>query len=416
MNRDNRVGLIGVALLTFGLYVLFVYLLFVFNTYGPATIFLILGFSVAAAILLSILFLPKFSLVTSSAMPGQVLSHIAYQLRRRGFRVEEISNHATIRLGSTVAVRIHARRSLAGSRVSYQGFATPAGWGTLVTLIVIPEAAPAGVAAILYVFWKFRRFARDVVLPLVREAESGAPPGREDETRALLLSGLSEGHRLAAEAYEALRSAYTDSVVLAGVTGFLAWAVVLVVLVLLPFLLVLPGGWFSMIAVAAAVGIGTAAFLVLLIRRKIGGQMALCRSWSDRLRDALSREAIRAPVEAAEPSAVELLLDASRQIPSWLEGRRRAGLSADQAADWMVFVAALASGYAFFYGILRLLQGGLLDGSLEVLAGVGLGCLAYGLWAHWKRKRDEAIARTREEWHRRIDALQSRLDHFLQDL
>lgn len=416
MNRDDRVGFVEAALLTFGLYLLFVYLLFALNTYSPATIFLVLGFSVAAAILLSSLFLPRFSLVTSSALPGPVLSYIAYQLRRRGFRVEEVSNYATIRLGSTVAVRVHVRRSLSGSRVSYQAFATPAGWGTLVTLIVIPWAAPAGVAGILYAFRKSRRFARDMVIPLVSEAESAAPFRPEDETLALLLSGLSEGHRLAAEAYEALRSAYADSVTLAAVTGFLAWAVVFVVFAMVPSLAGFPGGLLLGMSVAVAVGMGTAAGLILLTQRKIGVQMTRCRSWSDRLRDALSREAVRAPPESAESSAIELLLEASRQIPSWLEGRRRAGLSADQAADWIVFVVSLAAGYAMLYGFHRLSQAGLLDGSLELLSGVGLGCVAYGLWAHWKRKRDEALARTRTEWRRRIDALQSRLDHFLQGL
>ncbi len=89
MNRDDLIGFAEGAVLTSVLYALFVYLLFFFNTYPPSLIVLVLTFSVVATVLLSGLFLPKFSFATSSVRPEQILAQVSYQLRRKGFRVED---------------------------------------------------------------------------------------------------------------------------------------------------------------------------------------------------------------------------------------------------------------------------------------------------------------------------------------
>ena len=413
-DRDDAIGLAEAALVGFGAYVLFGILLFALATYPPGFILMIFGFCVAAVAVLSCLFLPRFSLTVSTADAGQVLSYVAYQLRRRGFRVEETSGLATVRLGSTVAVRIRARPSLRGSKVSYQTYATPAGWGTLITLIVLIWGAPASFGAILYVFRKARKFARDVVVLLVRGSES-ASPAPEDEVRTMLVSSLSEGHRLASEAYEALRSSYTDSVALVGVTAGLAWGVVFVVLLFLPRFV---GGWIGAAGVGIIAGVITGLGLYAQLRRTTGRRLRTLRGWSGRLRDAFSREAVQAQSEAPEPSSIELLLEASRQIPTWLQAKRRAGLSADQAADWVVFILSLAAFWTAWAAVAQLLTPTppFLLVSLEFTATIVLAVAGYVVWGRWKRKRDEALVRAQAEWRRRIDALQAKLDGLFQDL
>lgn len=409
-------GLTESAIVTVGLYALLVVLFIAFSSSGPGLIFLPLGFAVAATILLAGLFLPAFPLVDSPAQPERVLARVAYEIRRTGLQVEEGRDSLTIRLGKTVAVRIRARHSPTGSRVRYQAYATPAGWGTLITLIVIVWGAPAGMGAQLYAARKARAYARDVVASLVRGSESATPSRPEEETRVLLISGLSEGHRLAAEAYESLRSAYGDWLVLAGFTGFLVWGVVFAALIAMPPLRPFSMDLQGILAASAATGTVTAAALLALVRRRVRPQLIRSRSWSDRLHEALSRETGRIPPDIAQPSSVEILLDASSQIPSWMEARRRAGLSGNQAADWVVFIVSVWAAWSLVFGVSELVGGSLLNAFLGLAGGLGLVFVAFLLWARWKRQRDAAIARTREEWHRRMEALQSGFHRFLEDL
>ena len=383
-------------------------------TYPPGFFLLIVGFGVAAAAVLLCLLLLKWPLATSTADAGRVLSHIAYQLRRRGLRVEETSDLATIRLGSTVALRIHSRRSLAGSEISWQAYATPAGWGTLITLVVLVWGAPASLGAILYVFRKARKFAHDAVIPLVREAESSGPP-HEDDVRRMLISGLSEAHRLASEAYEALRSAYTDSVALVGITAGLAWSILFVVVLFVP---PFAGDWIAAAGIGVVAGVLTGLGLYAQWRRTMGRRLQTLHAWSARLREALSRETAQPEAAAPESCSVELLLEASRQIPSWLRAKRQAGLSADQVVDWAVFILSIAAFWTGWAALTQMLSSvpSFLVVISEFTAAVVLVFAAYAVWAHWKRKRDEALVRTRAEWRRRTDALQEKLDAFLQDL
>lgn len=414
MDRDDTIGLVQAGLVAFLAYMLFAIFLLALATYAPGFFLLVIGFSVAAAAVLLGLFLPKFSLATSTADAGRVLSHIAYQFRRRELRVEETSDSATIRLGSTVALRVHVRRSLTGSRIAWQAYATPAGWGTLATLIVLVWGAPASLGVILYVFRKGRRFARDVVIPLVRESESAALP-REDEVRTMLISGLSEGHRLASESYEALRSSYTDSVAIVGVTAGLVWSTVFVVLLLTP---PLAGDWMGAAGVGIVAGVLTGLGLYIELRRRTARRLHTLRAWSVRLREALSRETTQAELAAPELSSVELLLEASRQIPTWLQARRRVGLSADQVADWIVFILSLAAFWTGWTAVAQLFTPAppFLIVILEFAATVILAVAAYLIWGRWKKKRDEALARTQAEWGRRINALQAKLDGFFEEL
>ncbi len=415
MDRDDAIGVAEAALVGFGAYVLLVVLLLsALATYPPALLLLLVSFSAAATVVLSCFFLPTFSLAMSTVDAERVLSHAAYELRRRGLRVEETPGLATVRLGSSTAVRIRVQPSSRGSRISYQAYATPTGWGTLITLIVLVWGAPASLGAILYVFRKARNFARGVVVPLVREAES-APHPPEDEVRTMLLSGLSEGHRLASEAYEALHSSYMDAAALVGVTAGLVGGVVFVVLLLVP---PFAGDWIGAAAVGIAGGVLTGVALYAGLRRTTGRRLRLLRLWSNRLREALTQEAALAESTAPEACSVELLLQASEQIPTWLQAKRQAGLSADQAADWVVFALSLAAFWTGWAAVTQLISPAppFLAVVLELAATPVLGVSAYLLWRHWKRKRDEALARTRAEWRQRIDALQAKLDGFLQDL
>jgi hypothetical protein len=106
----------------------------------------------------------------------------------------------------------------------------------------------------------------------------------------------------------------------------------------------------------------------------------------------------------------------SEQIPTWLRMRRRAGLSGDQAAAWMVFILSFLAFWVLWLAFDLAFMGAFLYALLAGLGGVGMAVAAYVYWTRWREKQEEAVERTLGEWRQRTESLRSRLDRFLQDL
>src|SRR3989442_2488813 len=91
----------------------------------------------------------------------------------------------------------------------------------------------------------------------------------------------------------------------------------------------------STAAVAAA-----AIPLGILIRVRLRPNVLLHRAHAERLRAAMARASAPGAPEGSEPSAFELLMDASVEVPSWIQVSRRGGLNRDPAAGALILVAA----------------------------------------------------------------------------
>ncbi len=370
---------------------------------------------IAVTIVFAFLFLPWRPVARSPLPPGALQKHLVYRLRREALRVEESPDGTKVRLGSMAALRFRVVPVSGGSELRYQAYATPSGWGTLITLIVLVWTSPIGVAVVVYVERKAQRFARDRLGVLVTAADS-LPPPPADDIRVLLVHGLSEGHRLASDAYEAQRSALGDSVALVAVAGLLVWVVALLGLsVGLPPM----SPWretVPLLGLAALIGVVVTGVLEWAVWRHARPRLLASRGWAERLRLALVRETSREPPAPAEPSSVELLMRLSEQIPTWLRMRRWAGLSGDQAAGWIVFLLSFGAFWilllAFDFAFMEAFLYALLAGLAGTAAAVG----AYVYWARWRAKQEETIRRTLDEWRQRTESLRSRLDRFLQDL
>lgn len=370
---------------------------------------------VAATVVFAFLFLPWRQVAQSPLPPEALQKHLVFQLRREGFRVEEGPEGTKVRLGSVAALRFRISPTSGGSELRWQAYATSSGWGTLITLIVLVWTAVIGVVAMIYVEHKARRFARDRLSALVTAADS-LPPPPADDIRVLLVHGLSEGHRLASEAYEAQRSNLGDAVALVAVAGLAVWA-----LAFLGLFLGLPidSPWregASLLELATVIGVGVTVVSEWAVWRHTRPRLRASRDWAERLRLALVRETSRGPPAPAEPSSVELLMGLSDQIPTWLHVRRWAGLSGDQAAGWMLFMLSFGAFSVFWIAADLAFLGAFLYALLAALGGAGLAFGAYVYWARWRERQEQTIGRTLDEWRQRTESLRSRLDRFLQDL
>ncbi len=377
--------------------------------------FFLFGALIAATVVFAFLFLPWRRVARSPLPPDALQRHLVYQLRREGLRVEESPEGTKVRLGSIAALRFRIVPDAGGSEVRYQTYATSSGWGTLITLLVLVWTSLVGMAAVVLVEHKARRFARSRLAGLVTAVDS-LPPPPADDVRVLLVHSLSEGHRLASDAYEAQRSDLGDTMAVVAVAGLAIWAVALIGLF---FGLPPESPWHQgagPFGLAAAIGAGVTLGLEWLVWRRARPRIVAARGWADRLRVALVRETSRQAPGPAEPSSVELLLKLSEQIPTWLRMRRWAGLSGDQAAGWVVFILSLVAFWVFWLAADFALAGGLLFALPAALCGIGLAVAAYVYWARWREKQEETIKRTLAEWRRRADSLRSRFDQFLQDL
>ncbi len=164
--------------------------------------FFLFGALIAATVVFAILFLPWRPVARSPLPPDSLQKHLVYQLRREGFRVEESAEGTKVRLGSIAALRFRILPDAGGSEVRWQTYATSSGWGTLITLIVLVWTSLVGIVAVVLVEHKARRFARDRLAALVTAVDS-LPPPPADDIRVMLVHSLSEGHRLASDAYDA---------------------------------------------------------------------------------------------------------------------------------------------------------------------------------------------------------------------
>ncbi len=377
--------------------------------------FFLFGALIAATVVFAILFLPWRRVARSPLPPESLQKHLVYELRREGLRVEESPEGTKVRLGSIAALRFRIVPDAGGSEVRYQTYATSSGWGTLITLIVLVWTSLIGVVAVILVEHKARRFARDRLAALVTAVDS-LPPPPADDIRVLLVHSLSEGQRVASEAYEFQRSDLGDWMAIVAVSGLAVWALALLALF---FGLPSENPWRSgapLFGLATFIGIGVTLSLEWAVWRHARSRILAARGWAERLRLALDREASRRAPMPAEPSSVELLLGLSEQIPTWLRLRRRAGLSADQAASWVVFALSFGAFWVLWLAVSFALAGGFLFALVAGVAGTGLGVAAYIYWARWRQKQEETIERTLLEWRQRAESLQSRFDRFLQDL
>lgn len=369
----------------------------------------------AAALLVAGLFLPRHRLGSVRASPDEALADLGHRLRLAQYRVAEAPGLLTVRIGRLSAIEIRAKRGVDGSEILYEAYATSSGWSVILILLFLGWTSFLVIPLSLYLFVQVWLFARHRVAPLLRPEGRLREPRPRDDVREALVEGLAEGHRLAAEAYEAERSSYQDAVALllfgAIVVGFLAFVGFLV--------WSSEPDWSSRLTASILLaGLFASAFAVsigLLIRRRYRPRLLRYRSWVDRLRTGLAREAALSEAPEVGPSTFELLAEASREVPTWLAVTRRSWHG--RPADQLLIFALGGVAFSLFAAAFVMAQTeGVLLGLWPGLGGFALAAAAYVLYRRSQLEQARATTRELSTWDQRWQGVRTKMERYLRDL
>lgn len=378
-------------------------------------VLLFFGAEAAAVVVLGILFLPKFPVREVHATPEASLAFLARHFRFAGQRVSEVPGTLTVRIGSFSAVRITARPTATGSDIRYHAYATPSGWGTIIIFILLGWTAFLGLALAIYGFLRVLSFVASRLIPAVPvDGELPvAPP--EDETRAVLLEALSEAHRVAAEAHEAIRSTYWDfqSIVIGG--AIIAWLIL--------FVVIFPGlpepdfarRVMTGFALAGAYTVTYASVFAWGVRRRFRPRVVAYRDRAVELERTFSREVARTHPTGGESSSFEILAEASKEVPVWIEATRRPRLSREPAAGVLIVMVVFIT-YSLISGALAFAYFDPLVAFLLAAGGAALVAATIWLYRKWRRRWDTETVRILDVWKQRFAEVRARMDRYLEDL
>ncbi len=347
--------------------------------------------------------------------PDRALAGIAHALRASLYRVTAERESVTVRIDFISAVKVTARPSGDGADVYVQPYATPAGWGAIIILFWLWSLPLLTLPIVLFFLMRAREFARDRIASLTSLGGQLAAPSDPTEVRALLIDGLSEGHRLASEAYEAERSRYHDSLLLAMMGGIVVWGLVFIV----AFTSSGEAVYGRQIEISSLIAFPTGAvamaLAVLAVRRARRPRLIRLKGWADRLREALAVEVGLSARSESLPSSFELLSEASLQLPEWFVSLRRGGLSREPGTWLLITLAGMgavslfAAAATYALVVPRLAAGPALVGFLLVAG-------SYILYRRWRTRLDSERDRALSDWNRRLGSARSSMDQFLRDL
>ena len=369
----------------------------------------------APLVLFAAAFLWKGRIGHVAAPPDRALAGIAYALRMSMHRVEERSGSLTVRLGSSTAVKVIARPSGDGADLFYQPYATPAGWSILMILFFLWTFAIISVPIVLYIFVRSWEFVRFQIAPFTAPGAMPPVPPIPTEVQALLIASLSEGHRLASEAYEAEQSTYHDFMIMAVVCGIAAWGLIFI----WAFTSSADPDFGRRIGDANILSLtaGTVVAIIvgLAIRAGLRPRLLLLKGWADRLWGALATEVGWATRGESAPSTFELLSEASRELPRWFRSFRRGGLSREPGTWVVIFAVGIWAAFLFFGAASFALSAPFLAAGLA-LGGLLLALACYYLYQGWRTRLDSEEERLRSDWDHRLGTARESMERFFKDL
>src|SRR5437016_2410562 len=367
---------------------------------------------------LAAVFLREVDLPVGGRSPAEVREALAAVLGTSAMVRAPREDLVTARLNALAAIRFRTRVTDQGTVLSYQVWMTRAGWALLAALVLSLVGSVVALAAGLVLVWRGSKFVKSVGTSLAQQLQAVSPEPARDEVHALLVGGLSTTLRMAREAYEAQRKAYTDSLLTTAIAAFTAWTALLVGLfIALNGFNLVTGRWEVPIAGATVTTLFFGILFLVSLRRRYVPRLARYRKWTERLADSMGVQLARAPPESGQANTFELLVSASEQVPDWLDAQRRAGLSGDPKMAFLILLLTLFTGSFLMNGLAQLVVGG--------IAWPGLACLAIGavlvgltawIYLRWKREEEARLNRSRAAWDAHLKALHARMDRFLEEM
>src|SRR6266550_729479 len=311
---------------------------------------------------LAAVFLREVDVPVGGRSPAEVREALAAVLGASAMVRAPHEDSVTARLNALAAVRFRTRVTDQGTVLSYQVWMTRAGWALLVALVLSVVGSLVASMTGLVLIRRGSKFVKSVGTSLAQKLRAVSPEPTRDEVHALLVGGLSTTLRMAREAYEAQRKAYTDSLLTTAIAAFTAWTALLVGLfVALNGFNLLTGRW--EVPIAAATGMALVFGILFLV------------------------------------------------------SLRRAGLSGDPKTAFVILLLTLFTGSFLMNGFAQLLFGGISSVGIAYLAiAAFLVGLAAWIYLRWKREEEVRLNQSRAAWDAHLKALHARMDRFLEEM
>jgi hypothetical protein len=357
----------------------------------------------------------SYELTTVDTDPKTTLADLAHRLRVSKYRVKEDKKGLKVQVTSSTVIRITAKTVQGRTVVGYRPDQTASGWTAIIILIFMWYLAAVGAALAVYSVWQVQRFARERVLPRIEGAEPIAKETPGDIVRSTLIDGLSEGYRLASEAYEAQHSNYQDGV-MAVITGTIfVWF-----LTFFSFL-----AWMkdqplyqdvqASLAISLIAAIAFCVPLMFYLGRRVRSKASEFKSWSARLFARLEQETRPEPPKDLEPSVFELLDEVSKQIPKWMKVMRKAGMFTNPWTWFTIFMLGYLAFMLFLIGITWRPQD-LTMQSILVVGGLATTLCCFLLYVRWRAEQREEESMVTKDWESRLRIMNGKMQRHLEEL
>ncbi|HEX9909150.1 MAG TPA: hypothetical protein VGB78_11925 [Thermoplasmata archaeon] len=356
-----------------------------------------------------------YGLATVDTDPKTTLAILAHRLRVLAYRVKEDRKGIKVQITSSTAIRITASTSGGRTIVRYKPEQTASGWAALIILALsfygLMIASAIGIAAIR----KAKNFAQRLVLPQILGARPMSGESAAESIRSTLIDGLSEGYRLASEAYEAQRSNYQDGILAVITVAIFVW-----LLSFISFVTLIKGQslWDEWQVLVIASVIVTTIFCIppfLYLRQKVRAKAYEFKSWSTRLQTRLMQETSLAPPKDADQSVFEVLNDVSKEIPKWMKAMRKAGMFADPWTWLVIFSLAYAAFELLLWGIVWSPP----NPGMQIPLFLGGGAMAIGsylIYTRWRVNQQEEELAVTASWETRLRKAKVRMQNHLEEL
>jgi len=358
----------------------------------------------------------SYELTTVDANPKTALADLAHRLRVSRYRVKEDSKGLKVQVTSSTAIRIIAKETRGRTVIGYKLDQTPSGWTALIILLFMFYLAIVTVVLTIYAIWVVQRFAQNAVLPRVVGVKRTAEEGPSDVIKSTLVDGLSEGYRLASEAYEAQYSNYQDGILAVMTGGLFVWF-----LSFMSFFVLIRGhSLYEDVEGSLVASIIVTLLFSLLpmvyLTRKVKIKALEFRSWSDKLLARLQQETGVEPPKEDQTSAFELLAKASKETPKWMKVMRRAGLFTDPWTWFAIFMLAYVAFQLILAGIATWYSNNLILQATLFAGGIVAAFCCFLLYRRWITKAREEETTTITNWEARLRTVREKMQRHLEEL
>ena len=330
-------------------------------------------------------------------------NYLMMELNRRYLRVVSSPEGFKLNLTTISGLKIKIRPVNGGTKVVIKAEPTTDGWILIIVFVIFHMTSILIFPLAIQLYLKANKFTREVIEPILSFPPSDVEIHVEEDVNLILLQSLAEGHRIAAEAFEAQRSYYQDVLLIAVIFWLICGSSLMVLAADSSFPSVVIMGSLLLASILMIPFILYAWFWVRPLTYEY-------KAWTEGLWERWQRETTGQMVSSG---CLEYLLDACMEMPKWIEARwgashyREPGIWSTIAII-IYFASLLALGLfpidpyvsTEFWWVKYLLSSLLFGASII-------------LFLRWRRAMSVARNRTRALWNKRKSIIESEIESLL---